>query len=202
MKDYIKVLLIIAAAACLALSYMFFYIAFIEPKETCRMDQIIEATDKFGKQYDIDRHLLWAIMDHETGGFKKFLRDDKHRLMKQKWFVSMLTNERFDLDADNKLTYCSIGPMQVLFPTARYLGFNGTPEDFIRGGDHTNIKYGCKFLDYIRTVNGDECMWDMVAGYNSGRARTYWHEGKKYYRNQKYVDKVYFKYEMYGGKNL
>src|SRR5574343_447811 len=95
-------------------------------KEVHKMDVITEAVDKFGDEYNIDKYLLWAIMDTETGGFRKFIRDDKKKLMSQKWFVDMLTNNKFNLDAGNKLTYCSIGVMQVLFPTARYLGFDGT----------------------------------------------------------------------------
>ena len=200
MREYIKLFIVLCASLCLAVSYMFLYMGMTK-KEVHKMDVITEAVDKFGDEYNIDKYLLWAIMDTETGGFRKFIRNDKRKLMSQKWFVDMLTNERYKLDSRNKLTYCSIGAMQVLFPTARYLGFEGTPEEFIAGGDHTNIKYGCKFLAYVRKLDGAH-IWDMTAGYNAGRARTYWKEGIKYYRNQRYVDKVYFKYEMYGGKDL
>ena len=85
----------------------------------------------------------------------------------------------------------SLGLMQILFNTARWLGFTGAPGDLYDPA--TGIEWGTRYLARQWTRYGG-VLADAVAAYNSGTVRRADGGG---YTNQAYVDKVLTYYAGY-----
>lgn len=156
-----------------------------------------ESIEKYSKVYSIEIALIRAICSQESENNNFGLRVE-HHLKKAKWYKNTLAFLKKEEVKDYH--YCSFGYMQIMFGTARHIGYLGKP--FSLCNPELGIKWGCKFLArLIKRFKGN--IWDSVAAYNQGNNRFYdinkngiKDDGEKYY-NQKYVDDVKSKFELY-----
>lgn len=117
-------------------------------------------------EFDIDPGILRAVIQVESGGNPLATRRESH--------IPHLEGPD-----------TSFGLMQVLYTTARDMGFEGSETDLCQ--PLTNIHYGAKYLRrQIDRYEGD--ILKAIAAYNAGVAR-YTDNGRKFV-NQDYVDKV------------
>jgi len=79
----------------------------------------------------------------------------------------------------------SYGLFQIKCSTAKGIGFEGKCNDLLN--PYTNIEYGLKYLDLQIQKYGKE---DGISAYNAGRPLIKKVNGKKKYKNGKYVHKV------------
>lgn len=71
------------------------------------------------------------------------------------------------------------GVMQVLYPTAKQMGYNGSAEELLRC--HNSIKYGIKYLKTILVqTNYDYCL--TANKYFNGARSDYTEKGRRYCR--------------------
>ncbi len=77
----------------------------------------------------------------------------------------------------------SVGLMQIMFATARHMGYRGHYAAFY--DPETNIRYGTEYLRRLIQRHGN--LKDAISSYNQGQPFKDQH-GR--YRNQDYVDKI------------
>jgi len=120
---------------------------------------------KYGRRYNIDPALILAIIHTESNGNPKAYRYERH------------------------IEDASRGLMQILYRTAREMGYYGKPQGLY--DPETNINYGTKYLaNRIRKYG----FYKGIAAYNAGSPR-YTREGC--FINQPYVNKVIGAYYVY-----
>lgn len=84
----------------------------------------------------------------------------------------------------------AVGLMQILLPTARSMGFDGSRKDLFL--PYNNIIYGIKYLKLkLKKYEGN--IGNAIAAYNSGKV--YVRNGK--YINQSHVDKFRLAYDKW-----
>ncbi len=155
------------------------------------------AIKKYSTKYKLEIPLIRAIIQKESSNdFFAPPRYEPH-LKKAGWFRKTLTG----IDYVEDYHYCSFGMMQILFGTARWNGYRGTP--FALTNPDKGIKFGCKFLrKCIKRYKGN--IWDGVAAYNQGNNRFYdlnkngIKDANEDYHNQRYVDAVILFYKTFG----
>jgi len=108
-------------------------------KEEIYNDLIINA----GKKYGVEPALIKAIITIESSFDEKSYRYEPHR---------------------NDASY---GLIQILYATAKNLGFKGKPTDLYN--PQVNIEYGTKFLKVL--LNQYKNLEDVIASYNMGYPR-------------------------------
>jgi soluble lytic murein transglycosylase-like protein len=152
----------------------------IYKKENLYDDLII----KYANKYGIDPALLKAIITIESAFYEKSYRYEPHR---------------------NDSSY---GLVQILYQTAKNLGFKGKPTDLY--DPETNINYGAKFLSILQKQYKN--IDDVIASYNMGYPRPaskttpiiiniYGKPKPDWkYANQPYVDKGLAYYYYYKAK--
>lgn len=94
---------------------------------------------------------------------------------------------------ESKYDCYSYGLMQILYVTAKDLGYKGQPEELL--DINNNLNYGCKYLaKQYKRYNQD--LTDTISSYNAGSVNKT--NGK--YSNQDYVNKVLSYYLYYNAK--
>lgn len=154
-------------------------------------EEIFKATRKWELYYNIPQSLLEAIIKVESAMNPFAIRIEPH-LKKVNWYKRAL----YGIENIRDYHYCSFGLMQIMFATARAIGFRGKAFELMN--PDTNIKYGAKFLKgllkrYKGNLNSVE---DAISAYNQGNNRFYdinkngIKDKDEKYRNQDYVNKV------------
>ncbi|MBR2240819.1 MAG: transglycosylase SLT domain-containing protein [Clostridia bacterium] len=94
---------------------------------------------------------------------------------------------------ENKYDCYSYGLMQILYVTAKDLGYKGEPEELLN--INNNLNYGCKYLakQYKRY---NQNLTDTISSYNAGSVN----KTNDKYSNQDYVNKVLSYYLYYNAK--
>lgn len=148
-------------------------------------DMKYKAIEKYSKIYHINPALIFALCEKESNNNPFAIRIE-HHLKRARWYRRALTGIEYVKD----YYYCSFGYMQILYGTARHIGYMGTPFGLLNV--NKAIKYGTKFLyKCIRRYKKSGDMWDGVSAYNQGSNRKN-KLGK--YNNQRYVDSVKISY--------
>lgn len=115
---------------------------------------------KWGERWKVPWALILAIIGTESAGNPRAYRYESH------------------------INDASRGLMQMLYSTARSLGYKGPPRGLYN--PDISIKYGTKFLRMLYNRYGN---WlDAIAAYNAGRPRR--RGGFGCYYNQTYVNRV------------
>lgn len=142
--------------------------------------------NKYSKEYKIEKALIKAIIKQESN-FKPFSIRYEPKLKKAEWYNSKLT----ETEKNNKLCYCSVGLMQILYLTAKTQNFKGDPEDLLK---IENMEYSIKYLKYL--INRYYYIDKVIVAYNAGSPKRT-KEGD--YINQDYLDSVKNNYKTFGG---
>ena len=94
---------------------------------------------------------------------------------------------------ESKYDCYSYGLMQILYVTAKDLGYKGEPEELLNVD--VNLDYGCKYLakQYKRY---NQNLTDTISSYNAGSVKII----NEQYSNQDYVNKVLSYYLYFNAK--
>lgn len=148
--------------------------------------------NRASQEYQVEKALIRAIIKQESK-FRPYSVAYESHLPKAEWYLRNIP----EIYKENKLSYCSFGLMQVLFGTATWLGYQGTPEGL--QSIEENIKYGCKYLRWLIAKYYN--LHDVISAYNQGSPKKdVVYGGPDRYCNHAYVDAVYQNYLEYGGK--
>lgn len=139
---------------------------------------INSAVTTSAKAHNVDPALIRAFMKQESANSWCAIRVENH-LKRAKWYTRHLTEE----EKKDDLAFCSMGLMQVLFGSAKAIGFNGSPLELMK--IENSIYYGTKYISQLMKRYDD--IDDAISSYNQGSPRKT-KDGK--YRNQEYVDRV------------
>jgi hypothetical protein len=145
-------------------------------------------TEYSTKKITIEPALIKAIVYQECQGKPYSIRYEKHLKTNQQYVYNIPLRYRED-----KLSYCSLGASQVLYGTARWLGFRKEPAELLLSKH--NIKYCIKYIKYLI-----ERYWQIdkvISSYNQGSPRK---NKQRKFKNQKYVNSVFKYYQKYDGK--
>lgn len=139
--------------------------------------------------YAIELALIRAIAKVESNGKynKAGIRYEPH-LRKAIWYNKILTAK----ERKHNINYSSLGAMQILFGTAKTLGYDGVAEDLELMV--YNFFYACTHLK--NCLKKYPKLEDAISTYNQGKPRKK-RNGK--YKNQAYVDDVMKWYHEFGG---
>lgn len=140
--------------------------------------ETIDAIKKYSDQYGVEAALVKAIIKQESYWSQFAIRMEPH-LQESKWYTNTLDEH----EKKDPYAYCSYGKMQVLYGTAKSMGYIGPPAGLLR--DDESIKYGVKCLSNLHKRY--YFLNDIIAAYNAGSPRRT-ESGE--YRNQNYVDAV------------
>lgn len=154
--------------------------------------------EKWAVKFGVEVALIKAVC-HKESGWNWFGVRIEHHLKRANWYKRTLQG----IKEVESYHYCSFGLMQIMYGTARHLGYAFRP--FALCNPKRNIKYGTKMLrNLMRRYKGK--IKDAIAAYNQGNNRFFdinkngiKDPGEKYY-NQEYVDRVYELYKSYHGK--
>ena len=147
------------------------------------------------QHYEIPSALLYGIRHAESLDGKWLWSDSFRVVSKQKWIRNLPIKKLFG-QYGRSVFWC-VGDFQVLYLSAYSAGYRGSPTELGMNID-TNCKYASIILrHYIYDVPGGDYMRNAIANYNSGNAQL-----NEYgdYRNEKYVNEVYFEYLKRGGE--
>lgn len=153
---------------------------------------------KYAEKYMINPDLIRAICKKESGDNAFACRIEPH-LKRAKWYKRTL----LDLQDIQDYHFCSFGYMQIMFGTARHIGYLGNPFDLFN--PDKAIKFGTKFFKQcVRRYKNN--VHHAIAAYNQGNNRYYdinkngIKDANEKYRNQDYVDKVLKYYTQFRTK--
>ncbi len=158
------------------------------------IDKMEFTIEKYADKYKIEPALIKAFIKQESN-FKQYsIRHEKH----------LKTNESYSNNIpkkykNDKYAYSSVGCTQILYGTARWQGFRGTPEELFIF--ENCIKYSCKYIRYL--IKRFWMIEKVIASYNMGSPRTYYNKTLKtnIFKNQfNYVNPVLKFYKQFGGK--
>jgi soluble lytic murein transglycosylase-like protein len=159
----------------------------------------MEAVVKYSKKYGIEAELVLAMIRKESENNPFAMRLEPH-LKKASWYNNTLRG----LGLLKDFHYCSFGYLQIMYGTAKHIGYLGAPFGLLN--PDKAIKYGLKYLKWcIRRYKGK--VWDGVSAYNQGNNRFYdvnkngIKDAKEKYYNQPYVSLVKKYYQINGGRN-
>lgn len=161
-----------------------------ETNEILKSD-IEECLESMSKKYKIETALVKAFAQVESEYKYAALRYEPH-LRKATWYTNNLDAKTLN----DRYAYCSMGVMQIMYATAKSLGFKGTPFSLME--PRNSIEYGCKHIALLikRYYHLDK----VISSYNQGSPRrTRRADGEMVFRNQAYVDKVLDAYRSLGG---
>ena len=154
-------------------------------------EKMEEAINRYSENYRIEKALVKAICRQESQMYPYAVRYEP-QLRRAKWYLATIPEEY----KTNKMAYCSMGAMQVLYGIAKINGYKGDPEGLFIIDNAIN--YGCKHLSNI--IDARYYWADVVSTYNQGSPRRYTTgKNKGKFKNQDYVDSVYKYYRLYGG---
>jgi soluble lytic murein transglycosylase-like protein len=132
--------------------------------------------DFYAKKHGVDSLIVHAIIQVESQYTVRCSRYEKE-LVTQKWYSDWIENKY----SNNMLAYSSVGIMQILYGTALWLGYRGTPKGLYNLND--NLNYGVKYIAYLfKKYNGN--VRHVAASYNAGKVRK---KRNGTYLNNKYV---------------
>jgi len=146
------------------------------------------------KQYHVEPALAMAIarveswlQDSPKSRYEPHLRDN---LQYNTWLTK---EEQHDIKS-----YCSLGTMQVLVGTAKWLGYKGTPGNLRK--PINNCKYGVKYIRYLirKYYQIDKVILSYNAGNPYGNNTGYLFMVAVYYKENKgkiNIDWILEKYE-------
>lgn len=140
------------------------------------------------RKIKIEKALVRAIIAQECDNKPYSMRPEAHMMMNPSYLRHI--PKRYMPD---KMAYCSLGAMQVMYGTARWLGFRKEPEKLIL--QRYSIQYGIKYLQYL--IKKYWSIEKVISSYNQGSPRKDT-DGRFY--NQKYVNEVLRYYQKCGGK--
>lgn len=141
------------------------------------------------KKIKIDPDLIMAIVKKECSFQPYSIRYEKHLIKNKKYVYWIPKKHRKD-----KLSYSSLGAGQVLYGTARSMGFKGEPADLLLCKN--SIKYCVKYIkDLIKRYY---ILEDVISSYNQGSPRKNKNGKLKNYDN--YVNPVIVFYYQFKGK--
>ena len=140
--------------------------------------------NKYSKKYQLEPAFVKAFCRQESRLKPYCIRYEKH-LHTNKSYCGLMTEK----EKRDKLSYCSLGLMQILFGTAKERGFKGTPEDLLK--IENSLEYGIRHLKWL--IRRFWELKDVISAYNQGSPRK--KNGK--YCNQSYVDNVLKYYNLY-----
>jgi len=141
------------------------------------------------KNITLEPALIKAIIMQECKYKPYSARYEKH-LKKQEWYMEHIPEEH----RTNEFSYHSLGPMQVMYGTARWLGFKGTPEELMN--PYENIKYGVKYIKWL--IKKHYRIDYVISTYNWGHIEK--DESGVLMNYRKYVRPVLNYYRSFGGK--
>lgn len=151
-------------------------------------DTIFDIISKYSTLYKIEEALIKAIIKVESNFYPFAFRVDYEVLKNKSWYLNILKGE----EKNKKEYYASYGLMQILYGTAKELGYKGEPYNLFNPEE--NIKYGCSLLK--RLLDKYKDIKDVISSYNAGSPQK--KDGK--YINNLYVEEVYKIYKTLGGK--
>jgi len=138
------------------------------------------------KKHKIAPALIKAIIKQESNFKIAAMRYEPH-LKRQKWYTNALDAK----SKTNDYAYYSMGLMQIMYGTARSIGYRGKPFDMINPVN--SINYGCKHLKGL--IKRYWTIEKVISAYNQGSPRKDKKTGK--FKNQYYVNKVMGYYKGY-----
>jgi soluble lytic murein transglycosylase-like protein len=137
----------------------------------------------------IEPALVKAIIKQESRFIPYCVRYEKHLKTNEKYLDHIPKKHR-----TNKLAYSSLGIMQVLYGTARWMKFKGEPEDLLLLKN--SLKYGIIYIrDLIRRYYTVE---KVISSYNQGSPKR--NKNGDFKNQKKYVDPVLKFYREFNGK--
>lgn len=143
--------------------------------ETAWVRPTIEAVSAL---HGLDPDLIEAVVRTESSG-----RAAAYRFEPGYWRRYLAKNATYNT-MEPRRAAASYGLMQVMYPTARAMGFRGDPEELFV--PRTSLHYGCLVLkDNLKWSDGN--MDAALAAYNGGKTKD---NQKPPYRNGVYVSKV------------
>ncbi len=158
------------------------------------IDKMEFTIEKYADKYKIEPALIKAFIKQESN-FKQYsIRHEKHLKTNESYLSNIPKKYKND-----KYAYCSIGCTQILYGTAKWLRFSGTPEDLFIF--ENCIMYSCKYLRYL--IKRFWIIEAVISAYNQGSPRTYYNKNlkTKIFKNQfNYVNPVLKFYKEFGGK--
>lgn len=129
----------------------------VQPARQLRpISQVVrEAAEEWG----FDPLVLQAIVETESSG-----RPHAYRFEPGFWLKYLRDNVAYAGCEPGRVS-ASYGLMQVMYPTAVDLGFEGEPEELFAPA--VGLEWGCRALArFLRWAQGD--IWVAVAAYNGG----------------------------------
>lgn len=126
----------------------------------------------------LDPDVLEAVVRTESSG-----RAHAYRFEPKYWERYLAKNPVYQA-MEPRRAAASYGLMQVMYPTARAMGFRGEPEELFV--PRTSLHYGCLVLKDNLTWSGGR-LDAALAAYNGGKTKD---NQKPPYRNGVYVAKV------------
>jgi len=154
-------------------------------KKVNHFDQYDDIILENAKKTGITPYLIKAIIYCESYMVYNTNRYESH-LRTAEWYTNLIPDEY----KSNKLSYTSVGLMQILPGIAWLVGYKGPPEGLY--DPKVNIYFGVKHL--LNIIRGYRYQARVVSVWNGG------HLSRKKdgtYKNQKYVDNVVRKYKKY-----
>lgn len=140
--------------------------------------ELEEAIHRCAFLFGVEEKLIRAIIKKESD-FQPMVMRFEPGLMNEEWYLDLLT----DSEKTKKIYYSSIGYMQVLYGSAKIMGYRGTPHGLL--DVNVNLSYGTKYLSKL--LGRYKKIDDAVSAYNAGLPRK---NADGTYRNQAYVDAV------------
>lgn len=152
--------IIVIAAMIVGLGGYYVYTIYIERSHPLEYKAYVE---KYSKEYNVDKYLVYAVIKTESG---------------------------FNKDALSSVG--ARGLMQIMEDTFDWIKFRmGDTETafFDMYVAETNIKYGCWFLGYLTEEFGN--VEAVAAAYHAGRTRVHeWLDNKEYSKDGVHLDEI------------
>jgi len=134
--------------------------------------------EEVAARHDLDPNVVEAVVRVESSGFAHAYRYEPA------YWRRYLANHATYKTMVPRRAAASYGLMQVMYPTARALGFRGEPEELFL--PRTALQFGCLALvDNLAWSRGD--LPAALAAYNGGKTKD---NRTPPYRNGAYVAKV------------
>lgn len=138
---------------------------------------------KMAIEKNLPASLIAAIIVVESSGKKWASRyQPDYRYVYKVDEIAKLQGVTFQTELVHQRT--SVGLMQIMFATARYMGYRGPYGHFY--DPEINIRYGSEYLKTLFARH--ENLLDVISAYNAGQP--FLDASRKRYVNQEYVDKI------------
>jgi len=151
---------------------------------------------KYSDKIKIEKALVKAIYMQESRMSPYCIRYEKH-LKTNTSYLAILSHK----EVKDDLSFSSLGIGQILFGTAKWLGFKGSPEELILLKN--SVKYSILYIRYL--IKKYYNIEKVISAYNQGSPK--WIDKNKdgikqaweKWRNWRYVKNVLKYYQNFGG---